>query len=639
MSKDLPEGCKVSALERGESPAGPIPSSLYPTDLGESFLNALYNGLSEAVIATNLDTRRIVYWNKGAEALFGYSAREALGQTTEFLYPDHASFRRIHEISAPVVRERGYWRGEWEFRRRDGSLFPAEATATAFLRTEGGEVYIVYVVRDLTERKEAEKALRWERDFAESLVETAQAIVLILDPQGRIVRFNPYLETLSGYRLSEVQGRDWFVTFFPGEDRDRVREAFLKVLEGTARQGINPIVTREGQKRFIAWSSTVLKDPDGNILGVLAIGQDVTERVQAEAWLQSLIETTQDAIVAIDRKGCIVLFNPAAERIFGYSRAEVQGKEVSVLMPEPYAREHRGYIERYEKTREARAIGRIRTVAARRKSGEVFPIELSVAEVQVEGEVRYAALIRDISEKVRLQEKLLEKERLAAIGTTAAKFAHEIGNPLNSLYMGVQLLERHLSKRRDGLDERVLSLIRNLRREISRLGELLQEFRSLSRRQELRLRPTSVAEVVAEVLTAEAPHYEACGIAVEQKVDPHLPAIVADRGKLKQVLLNLFKNAAEAMPGGGKLTVRGYGSQGEVRIEVRDTGVGIPEGADVFALFTTTKPQGLGLGLAIARQIVIAHGGTITYESSPGQGTTFTLTLPVSPPGALPPQA
>ncbi len=372
-----------------------------------------------------------------------------------------------------------------------------------------------------------------------------------------------------------------------------------------------------------------------NVLA-MAIERRRAEEVlrRSGAWRQSLIDTTQDAVISIDHQGRIVLFNSAAERIFGYTQAEVQGQQVNLLMPEPYASEHEGYIARYEQTGEPHALGRIRTVAAQRKNGEVFPIELSLTEVTVDEEVRYAALIRDISEKVRLQEQLIERERLAAIGTTAAKLAHEIGNPLNAMYMTTQLLERRLTKQLGNLDDKISSTIRNLMDEIVRLNQLLQEYRSLSRRQQPSLQPTDLVTLVVEALTAETPHYTACGIRVEHAFPADLPPVMADSEKLKQVVLNLCKNAVEAMPHGGTLTVRAYNSGEQVSLEVRDTGVGIPAGADVFAPFTTTKPQGTGLGLAIVQQIMAAHKGTVTYTSELDQGTTFTLVLPISP---LPP--
>ncbi|MBI3303158.1 MAG: PAS domain S-box protein [Deltaproteobacteria bacterium] len=358
----------------------------------------------------------------------------------------------------------------------------------------------------------------------------------------------------------------------------------------------------------------------------------ITERQRVGAWLRSLINTTQDAVISIDRQGRIVLFNPTAERIFGYTQAEVQGQPIALLMPEPYSSEHDGYIARYERTGEPRAIGRIRTVAARRKNGEVFPIEVSVTEVKTDDEIRYGAFIRDISEKVRLQEQLIERERLAAIGATAATFAHEVGNPLNSMYMAAQLLERRFARQGESADDKLTAPLRSLVSEIKRLNLLLDEFRSLARRQKLTLQPTALARVVAEVLSTETLHYSTCGIRVEQEVSPDLPLIDADSEKLKQVLLNLCKNAAEAMPQGGTLTVRADNSGGQVRLEVSDTGTGIPAGVDIFEPFITTKPQGTGLGLTIVRQIVSAHRGMLTYHSIPGQGTTFTLMLPVSQP-------
>ena len=358
----------------------------------------------------------------------------------------------------------------------------------------------------------------------------------------------------------------------------------------------------------------------------------INERKQAETWLQSLIDTTQDAVISIDRQGRVVLFNPAAERMFGYTRAEVEGRNVNLLMAEPYAGQHDSYISAYEQTGLARAIGRIRTVVARRKNGEPFPVEISVTEITASGEVRYAAFIRDISEKTKLQEQLIESERLAAIATTAAKLAHEIGNPLNGMYMTAQLLERRLARHADSLDDTVEPTLRTLMDEITRLNQLLLEFRSLSRREHYNFRPTAVAAVAAEVLETEAARYQGLKIRVEQDFPAELPPVHADGEKLKQALLNLCKNAVEAMPQGGTLTLRGRNSGRHVILEVADTGLGIPADVDIFEPFATTKSWGTGLGLVIVRQILTAHGGAVAYTSERGRGTVFRLTLPVSPP-------
>jgi PAS domain S-box-containing protein len=168
-----------------------------------------------------------------------------------------------------------------------------------------------------------------------------------------------------------------------------------------------------------------------------AIGQRRSEAAiqRSESWLRHLVATTQDAVVSIDRRGCVVLFNASAERIFGYTAGEIVGRKVNLLMAEPYASEHDGYVARYERTREPHAIGRIRKVTAKRKDGTEFPIELSVTEIEVDEEVHYAAFLRDVSETLELHARAVENERLAAIGGTAATIGHEIANPLNGIIL------------------------------------------------------------------------------------------------------------------------------------------------------------------------------------------------------------
>lgn len=483
--------------------------------------------------------------------------------------------------------------------------------------------------RQVAERTEArQRAEEKYRSIFENSVEGIFQSTL----DGRFITANPALARIHGYESPEAMIAA--VTDIEHQlyvDPQR-RAEFVHLLQeqGIVSEFEFQVYRKDGSVIWIAENARAIRDGEGKVVGYEGTVVDITERRRAQAFLRSLIDTTQDAVISIDRQGCIELFNPTAEHVFGYTRDEVQGRKLQMLMPEPYASEHDSYIARYERTGEPHAIGRIRTVAARRKNGEVFPIELSVTEIKAGDEVRYGAFIRDISEKIRLQEQLVERERLAAIGTTAATFAHEVGNPLNSMYMAAQLLERRLAKRRDLVDGTLTTPLLNLMSEIKRLTVLLDEFRALARRQKLTLRPTSLAPLVADLLAAETPAYAARGIKLEQVFPPDLPLIVADSEKLKQVLLNLCKNATEAMPEGGTLTVRAHNSGGQVRLEVSDTGVGIPAGVDIFEPFITTKPQGTGLGLTIVRQIVSAHKGTLTYRSVSGEGTTFTVALPVA---------
>jgi two-component system, LuxR family, sensor kinase FixL len=299
-----------------------------------------------------------------------------------------------------------------------------------------------------------------------------------------------------------------------------------------------------------------------------------------------------------------------------------------LLMAEPYATEHDGYIEHYERTGEARAIGRIRTVTAKRKNGELFPIELSVTKIAEDQDVQYAAFIRDISEKVQLQAQLVENERLVAIGTTAAKIGHELANPLNGMSLTIQLLEQRLRKQSNLVDGQITSTVNRLHNEVSRLSTLLEQFRSLSRREKFDFQRTTVTALVGEAIEIELPHYAELGIQVECSFPSNLPTISVDIDKMKQVIFNVTKNAAEAMAGGGRISIKGSTSDDRVVLEISDTGTGIPPGINIFEPFFTTKPQGTGLGLSIVQQIVRAHGGSISYSSEHGKGTTFVIALP-----------
>jgi signal transduction histidine kinase len=258
-------------------------------------------------------------------------------------------------------------------------------------------------------------------------------------------------------------------------------------------------------------------------------------------------------------------------------------------------------------------------------------LELRVQERTVELTTANESLRAEIAERKRTEQKLRDSERLATIGTTAAKLAHEIGNPLNGMATTVQILERHLAKQTAPADDLLISAVQDLAQEISRLHSLVRELRTLARPRSLDLQPIDIAAVAAEVLRREAPYYAEHNIRVEHMFGENLLLVTANNDEITQVLLNLCKNAAEAMPAGGTLKVCGFQSGTHICLEISDTGEGVPAGVNIFEPFVTTKTRGTGLGLAIVQQIIAAHEGTITYTSTPGQGTTFMLTLPAAP--------
>jgi signal transduction histidine kinase len=225
--------------------------------------------------------------------------------------------------------------------------------------------------------------------------------------------------------------------------------------------------------------------------------------------------------------------------------------------------------------------------------------------------------------------KQADHEQLAAVGAAAAIFAHEVGNPLNNVYMHTQLLDRRLRALRIG--EAALGDLETILREVQRLNRLLEEFRALYRQRDIQRAPTDLGQLVDEVIAMQGPSCECAPIRYELERPAELPPIVGDHDKLEQVLINLCKNAIEAMPNGGTLNLRITPMDGSIRLDVEDTGAGIDPCVDVFEPFSTTKRNGTGLGLAVARQIIGAHGGTITFQSELSKGTTFTIVLPIDP--------
>lgn len=352
---------------------------------------------------------------------------------------------------------------------------------------------------------------------------------------------------------------------------------------------------------------------------------------------QAILDTARDAIICIDRGAQITLFNRAAEVIFGYTAAEVLDQNVRMLMPPPYQAEHDGYLAAYHATGVPQAIGRIREVQARRKDGEVFPIELSVSEARVGDQVLYSAIVRDMSDRRAMEVELAEarrlseqRERLADIGAITARIVHDLGNPLAGLSMQAQLIQRRVTRSPDRPSSDLAAPAERIVSEVRRLDGLIKDFLDFARQQRLDLKVVALPPLLQRVVDLWQPVAEARAITLALDVAADVPSLVADEDKIRRVLDNLVKNAVEAIDQGpGRVEVSARRSDEErVRIAVSDTGPGVPESVEMFRLFETTKRNGSGLGLSIAKQIVVAHGGHIGFERRTPHGSTFYVDLP-----------
>lgn len=363
---------------------------------------------------------------------------------------------------------------------------------------------------------------------------------------------------------------------------------------------------------------------------------------EAEARLDAVLKAAVDAIVMIDERGHVLLFGAAAERMFGWEAREVLGKNVSILMPEPFRSEHDGYLDHYLETGSPRIIGIGRQVVALRRDGTEFPVELSVGEIASFGEGRrFVGLVRDVTAKVRAEtearehrERLAHVTRVSTLGEMAAGIAHEVNQPLTAIASYAQALARQMRAESGGDDTR-RETVERIAEQALRAGEILRRLRGFSRRGEAKHVPCDVATVVQDALRLAEVDARRHGARIELRVEKRLPRVVGDTIQLQQVLLNLVRNALEAMDGippGDRCVLVAAARDGDrVVVSVMDRGAGVGERAEaqLFHPFFTTKPDGMGMGLSISHSIVMAHEGTLTYERNPEGGAIFRFTLPV----------
>jgi two-component system, LuxR family, sensor kinase FixL len=345
----------------------------------------------------------------------------------------------------------------------------------------------------------------------------------------------------------------------------------------------------------------------------------------ASRW-QAIVQSAVDGIIVIDGHGRIEAFNPAAERLFGYRESEVLGQNVRLLMPPPYRDAHDGYLRDYLETRQPKIIGQGREVTGRRRDGTIFPMHLSVGEMIVDGAPKFTGIIHDLSERVRMERQLREQTALARLGEMAAVVAHEVKNPLAAIRAAVQTLGKRVAP---GTPEQ--DVVPQIVSRIDALSELMHELLMFARPP--RPRPVQTDLRVLILGTAEFLKSDPEFAGVRVHVDGDKGVVSADPELLKIVFLNVMANSGQAMSGSGRIAVAIRAHHEGTEVTLHDSGPGVP--AEVremlFTPFFTTKRQGTGLGLATAKRLVEAHGGTIALECPHAGGTRVVVRLPMTP--------
>ena len=369
---------------------------------------------------------------------------------------------------------------------------------------------------------------------------------------------------------------------------------------------------------------------------LLATTEDLRAR---EAHVNSILQTVPDAMIVISEQGTIQSFSSAAERLFGYTANEVIGTNVRNLMPNPYRDQHDGYLGRYLTTGEKRIIGIGRVVVAERKDGSTFPIELAVGEMNSGGRRFFTGFIRDLSERqqteARLQElqtELIHISRLSAMGEMASALAHELNQPLSAIANYMMGSRRLLEGQTDDTARMVRDAMDKAAEQSLRAGQIIKRLRDFVARGESDKRVESLKKLVEEAAALALVGVKEHGVRVTFRLDPSIDRVICDRVQVQQVILNLIRNAIEAMEGQPRrelIVSTEPDDDGMVAVAIADTGTGLSPDIlpKLFEPFISTKAQGMGVGLSISRTIIEAHGGVIVARPNNGGGTVFRFTL------------
>jgi two-component system cell cycle sensor histidine kinase/response regulator CckA len=606
----------------------------------------------------------ISFWNRGAERLYGFPREEAVGRVSHDLLRTKTTGGVATFID--IMERNGSWEGELHHTSRDGQTIIVDSRM--MLICEADRAYVIEANRNITDRKKAETELRELNEQLEARVlqraaELAQSnerlraseehsrlildgvrdhAILMLDSEGTILTWNRGAETIDGYTAEEIVGRHFSCLFTPeliAEDKP------AEELEKAAAEGKVDIegwrVRKNGSRFWVNGALTALYDEHGQVRGFAKITRDLTAKRRNDELLQSVLNHTLDGIISIDELGTVSLINRAGETLFGRPASEVVGQNIKILMPDPYHSEHDGYLANYKRTGEAQIIGSGREVLGLRKDGATFPLDLAVTEFQLDNQRHFVGIVRDVSERKKLEAQLRQSQKMEAFGQLAGGVSHDFNNLLTVISGYSDLLLTKLSS-----DDPKKRMVDQIHRAAERAAALTRQLLAFSRQQVLEAKIVDLNVVVTDV---EKMLRRLIGedVQITTVLTPGISSVRVDPGQMEQVIMNLAVNARDAMPQGGKLTIETGEAQLDetyakthpearpgrfVVVAISDGGCGMPPEVKVriFEPFYTTKGvgKGTGLGLAVVHGIVKQSGGNIDVYSEVDIGTTFRIYLP-----------
>ena len=506
-----------------------------------------------------------------------------------------------------------------------------------------GSISKLSIYRDITERKKREERLQASQQDFKNLFEHMATGIFISSKEGKFLNANKALLDMLGYDSIE----EFFNIDLPQDlyVRPEDRQTFQEMMERDGRVIDYEVEfkRKDGSKIPILLTGHARYDKQGNIIGYEGLNVDLTQRKimekelrEAYDFMNKIVQSSPDSITATDMKGNILIWNQAAEETLGYKASEVIGKmNINKIYPEGVARK----VMQMLRSEEYGGAGRLTSypMVYVRRDNQVVEGNLSAAIIyDADGkEIASVGSFVDLRDRLEMeralrdtQEQLLQSEKLAAMGRLTSQIAHELNNPLYGIMNTLELLKTEIppENRRRKILEMALS-------ETVRLSDLLRRMLSFSKPDQEERHPVDINSILDEILLLHEKQLRENNINMVATLADGLGLVNASKNQLRQVFLNMVANARDAMPNGGTFTATTRGDDKKVVIELTDTGTGIKkEHLDrIFDSFFTTKSEvkGVGLGLSVCYGFIKDHGGDVEVKSRVGDGTTFTITLPV----------
>ncbi|WP_024511508.1 sensor protein FixL [Bradyrhizobium sp. ARR65] len=471
-----------------------------------------------------------------------------------------------------------------------------------------------------------------------------------LDVTTRELEWSETARSLFGVPRDQPVTYELFLSLLEPPDRDRIDAAIKRVAEGQGKLDVSfKIPLAAGRMQWIRARGGLIADDAGVASHISGIFLDIGEMKlleealrTRESHLRSILDTIPDAMIVINGRGIMQFFSSAAERLFGYTEREAIGQNVSILMPEPDRSRHDGYIARYRSSREPHIIGIGRIVTGKRRDGTTFPMHLSVGEMQSAGEPYFTGFVRDLTEHQQtqarlqqLQSELVHISRLSAMGEMASALAHELNQPLAAISNYMKGSRRLLEGSTDANAAKIGNAMERAAEQALRAGQIIRRLRDFVSRGESEKRVESLSKLIEEAGALGLAGAREQNVQLRFNLNPDADLVLADRVQIQQVVVNLFRNALEAMAQSERrelVAVNRKVADDMIEIEVSDTGTGFPDDVlpNLFQTFFTTKETGMGVGLSISRSIIEAHGGRMWAENNAAGGATFRFTLPAA---------